>query len=202
MPTNKCVVTSLSEYIAAIEEYNLFDYISRGENTKYEKPLSSGIHRRNFEKYTKMLDAYHLDVETAITPVQDKHFLAFAQHHGMPTNLLDFSFSPLVSLYFSMDGCKDVGYVYFIKKARTVNTNKVICERPLGWGLLEDLLNYDLDLYKMILPNMTDAFMANREEMIAYFEEHAERFVAEFKRTRTESFLSLLKGGLMILKKH
>lgn len=103
---NTCSVGSLSEYIAAIEKYDLFNYISRGESEKYEKPLSSGIHRKNFEIYSKMLEQYHLDVEMSINRTQDKNFLAFAQHHGIPTNLLDFSFSPLVSLYFSMDGCK------------------------------------------------------------------------------------------------
>ena len=59
---NRCIVESLSEYIAAIEKYNLFDCISRGEKREYETPLRSGIHRKNFKNYSKLLDAYHLDM--------------------------------------------------------------------------------------------------------------------------------------------
>ena len=90
----------MPEYIAVIEKYDLFNCISRGENQEFEYPMKSGIHRNNFERYSALLEQYHLDVETSINQIQDKNFLAFAQHRGMPTNLLDFSFSPLVSLYF------------------------------------------------------------------------------------------------------
>ena len=179
---NKCTVSSLSEYILAIEKYELFNYISRGEKEAFDCPLSSGICRRNLHDYVKMLDAYHLNVENCISSLQEKNFLAFAQHHGIPTNLLDFSFSPLVSLYFGVDGCKDKGYVYFLKTSKTVDINKVIVQKPLGWGLLRDLLDCDPELYKRLIANMSDAFMASREEMIAFFEEHAEQYISEFKR--------------------
>lgn len=130
----------MSEYIAVIEKYDLFNCISQGENQEFEYPMKSGIHRNNFERYSALLEQYHLDVETSINQIQDKNFLAFAQHRGMPTNLLDFSFSPLVSLYFCIDGCKDKGYVYFINKTKIVNINKIIYEKPLGWGCLRNPL--------------------------------------------------------------
>lgn len=113
-----CSVKSLSEYIAVIEDNQLFNYISRGENRFYETPLSSGIQRRKLRNYQELLNSFHLEVESAIDPLQERNFLAFAQHHGMPTNLLDFSTSPLVSLYFSIDGCRNKGYVYFINKTK------------------------------------------------------------------------------------
>ena len=192
----KCVVNSLSEYIAAIEKYGLFNCISRGEHKKYDYPLRSGVHRKHFEQYSKLLDAYHLDVETTINPIQDKHFIAFAQHHGIPTNLLDFSCSPLVSLYFSVSGSEEKGYVYFIKKERTVSVNNSIIEKPRGWGMLSDLLDYDPLLFREILPQMAEAFMANREEMIEYFENHADTFIREFKKHRAKSYLETLEGGV------
>ena len=192
----KCIVSSLSEYIAAIEEYDLFHCISRGENQLYEQPMSSGVRRNKLKGYTKLLEQYHLDVETSINQIQDKNFLAFAQHHGMPTNLLDFSFSPLVSLYFSIDGCKDKGYVYFINKAKMVNISKTLYKKPLGWGMLGDLLNYDLDLYVDILPQMSEAFIENREEIVNYFEEHAESFIKNFRKFRSQSCLDSIEGGV------
>lgn len=193
---NKCVISSLSEYIAAIEKYDLFNCISRGESQLYEEPMSSGVRRNKLKGYTKLLEQYHLDVETSINPIQDKNFLAFAQHHGIPTNLLDFSFSPLVSLYFSIDGCTDKGYVYFINKSKMVNINKILYKKPLGWGMLDDLLNYDLDLYMNILPQLSETFMANREEMINFFENHADAFIEKFRKFRSQSLLDSIEGGV------
>lgn len=190
------VVNSLSEYIAAIEENNLFNYISRGESKKYDKPLSSSIQRTLLKNYTEMLEAYHLDVETSINKIQDKNFLAFSQHHGIPTNLLDFSFSPLVSLYFSMDGCQDVGYVHFICKDKTVNINSAVYEHPLGWGMLSDFLDFDKELFEVIMSPMTKAFMKNREGVVEYFEQHVEQLITEYKRGKSDSFLNSLSGGV------
>ena len=184
------VVNSLSEYIAAIEEYNLFNYISRGESQKYDKPLSSSIQRTLLKNYAEILEAYHLDVETAINKIQDKNFLAFSQHHGIPTNLLDFSFSPLVSLYFSMDGCQEKGYVHFINKDKTVSINTAIYENPLGWGMLGDFLDFDIGLFESIMPQMTKAFMKNRENMIEYFEKHVEMLITEYKSGKSLDSLS------------
>ena len=158
--------------------------------------MRSGIQRKSLKDYTKLLEEYHLDVETTINQIQDKNFLAFSQHHGIPTNLLDFSFSPLVSLYFSVDGCNDKGYVYFINKTKMVNINRVIYEKTLGWGMFEDLLNYDLELCKNVLPQMSEAFITNREELIAYFENHAEKFIAAFRKRRVKSNLDSLEGGV------
>ena len=156
---NKCSVNNLSEYIAAIENNNLFHSISRGENNLYEHPLKSGIISSGTQKYSKLLETYHHDVETSISQIQDKHFLAFAQHHGIPTNLLDFSLSPLVSLYFSVDGCEEIGYVHFINRGRTISINKSITNRPVGWGMLDDLLNYDLELCREVIPQMAESFI-------------------------------------------
>ncbi len=77
-----------------------------------------------------------------------------------------------------------------------MNVNPTIYDKPMGWGLLEDLLNFDLNLYCDVLPKMSEAFTANREYMIEYFCTHAERFITEFKRGKSESFLASLKGGV------
>ena len=53
-----CTVKCLSEYIAAIENHQLFNSISRGENRKFETCLNSGIQRRQLRNYQTILDEY------------------------------------------------------------------------------------------------------------------------------------------------
>ena len=193
---NKCTVSSLAQYIAAIEKYDLYNCISRGESQLYKNPMRSSILRRDISNYSQLLEDYHFEVETMINQSQEHHFLAFAQHHGIPTNLLDFSYSPLVSLYFCIDGCKDKGYVYFIKKSKLISLNKIVLGKPFAWGMLEDLLINDTELYEKIAGAMEQVFLSNREEMVSYFEEHAEDFISNFEKTCDLGLYRITGGGV------
>lgn len=127
-------ISSLGEYIDVIKKNNLQKHYFRGENQEYPNISSSII--RNFvptkddygliDIYSDLLSAYYQEVGYELDTMQSENFLAFSQHHGLKTNLIDFTTAPLVALYFACDRKNyDVsnGYVYLLSKEDTVDAS-------------------------------------------------------------------------------
>lgn len=85
-------------------------YVFRGQSQNYSIVPKIGrdtydyhasIERRMFRKFRASARPY-----LGFDPRSDWDWLALAQHHGAPTRLTDWSESPLVALYFALDGAK------------------------------------------------------------------------------------------------
>ena len=107
MNRDAIMVGSVTEYMVAVEQHSLNLYISRGENRYFPNIIASAFRPYvDYEKKNKWYNKKHVEhlinhFIGDLTPVQQNHILAFAQHSGLPTNLIDFSFMPLVSLFFA-----------------------------------------------------------------------------------------------------
>lgn len=115
-------VNSVAAYMSCIKQHHLEECISRGEDREYPHLNAAAFRRNSSLEIQKMVNAFEQHIGNSLTEMLRRHFLAFSQHYGLPTNLLDFTFSPLISLYFSCSGePENDGYVYFIRKNRLID---------------------------------------------------------------------------------
>lgn len=96
-----------------------------------------------FENYSTTLEKDILDlfVQRArpyieYEPKNRWEWLALAQHHGLPTRLLDWSYNPLVAAYFAVSGESTAdSVVYAMSAPLIVDTEKAPDPFEINWGV-------------------------------------------------------------------
>jgi hypothetical protein len=104
--------------------YDLIPSVGRGAHTsrsreKYEESLFD-IFRREARGYL------------AAVPANDWEWLSIAQHHGLPTRLLDWTQNPLAALYFSVDSNLTVDGEFFALRAITKGGDAFLRQSPFA----------------------------------------------------------------------
>jgi hypothetical protein len=157
---------SLSSYIKLLKKYPSDTFFFRGENGSYPERKASAF--RDFSDdewisswngFTDLVNRYHREVAYRLDEVERKAFLAFSQHYGIPTNLLDVSSSPLTALFFACDGNKSDGYVYVFDKAN-IDITDIIENAPTS-NFIDLMIRGDLfalNEFKRLMKNYADKF--------------------------------------------
>lgn len=109
-------VTSLVDYMewAEIVKKNTRTetLVFRGQQNNWELLPSisrKGLPSEILENETKLFSRFKKEGEPClhIPPNNDWDWLIVAQHHGLPTRLLDWSYDPLVALWFALEKCNE-----------------------------------------------------------------------------------------------
>lgn len=165
-------IYTLNEYITAVKELRSNEYYFRGENTKYPSIASSLLRKNNktllkdqkFNFYENLVNDYFSEIASDIGEFERENFLAFSQHHGLSTNLIDLTTSPLIALYFACsstsvtDNSNNTGYVYLFDQNSTIDISSLINKYMIAPSNSYNIVDFFLNENTSVLKTLSNYF--------------------------------------------
>ena len=133
------------------KDYPLIPFIGRYYKKGEEKALLQ-FEREIFEDFKRKFALF-----TDVRPQNDKEFLFLAQHYGLPTRLLDWTYNPLIALYFACnsDFEKDGAVYHCLPMSHNVYDNRA------------DILTFPY--ITILVPKITDVRYRNQNGLFIFF---------------------------------
>lgn len=149
---------SISEIINHLKSINNGEgeeeYFYRGQNKHYGDGNSEGIRANVFrvgnsnpELDRRAVQEFYRYTGLHLSSDERKNFLAYCQHHGLKTNLVDVTRDPLAALYFAlMDNPfenREDAVLYVFKKSNMVDITDLVMNFPFGVNLMDRIESGD-----------------------------------------------------------
>lgn len=168
-------VSTVTEFLNLISQNNYNHYIFRGQNEAFEgiqasgfRPYKGGFYSDTFYDIEGMKKEYFNKVIRKISSDERQHFLAFCQHHGLPTNIVDFTSSPLVALFFACNEKENntLAEVYLINKNRLIDITDILISHD-SQNFLELLIKNN-NVQQQVLHKIEKLFVENRDAFVQW----------------------------------
>lgn len=211
-------IDSLEKYIAQIKKVESIHYF-RGENRIYPSRVANafrdyGDNRWNSKHpfpFVEMIDEFYKEIAYKLSE-ERADFIAFAQHHGIPTNLIDITTSPLVALYFAVESEMDKTGVVYVMDDCYVDLTGVIHAYP-NKNIIEEVfsntpqeLNVLAPLFERFKEDFPDRFNSLLRILIAEyleafdfpFSKEEKDFQKELRKKNFDPFMCIMLLGNIV----
>lgn len=189
-------INSLNEYKEIVTSDEFKDTYFRGEPCNYLSTNASAfrngvmegldnLSNTSFDSTNAVL-SFKNEVWHRITLDERANFLAFCQHHGIPTNLIDISTSPLVALYFA---CQPSTYEHH-KVDNNIGVVDIYSNSAIDiTDIIEDI-GIENFLYKVLSDE--DIQLRFYNKLLKYEEQYPYEFYKIFKSLNTDIYHNIL----------
>jgi len=116
---------------------------------------------RAFKKYAR---------QDAVTGESLWNLLAVAQHHGLPTRLLDWTYSPLVALHFVTDGEEEFSTDGAVWSVDVACTNEYLPPPLRGLLRKEGSMVFTVEMLNRAASTLEEFEALSNDEFVAFFE--------------------------------
>lgn len=178
------------------------DLIFRGESDVYDAPNAS-VHRFDDINFSQMISEYSSEVNADLLPIEEKNFLLYAQHHGLPTPLLDITEILNSALYFACneDGNQNTnfGVLHIFESNFCIDISSIIENRKWDINIINEYNKFLKNDYSEFFSILINKLFSNNyirtvidqlsHDLIEYINENVLKNESAFTTSRNkESF--------------